>query len=261
MYGLKPVPFKKASSHADTKARTCCQSFTACWVGFGRGASMQTPANAPEPLRMSRQKVENRVLSRRSLLKTLGLTPLILRSAPLHGFLPGFPGTSVSGFPLSDIRLIPHYPARSPLEDVLRLVAPGSDEYVTEKYAFEIGGLLQQWSRTLEASATDFSALAELVSSSIEASPLVPESELTLRSGNGLECKKRRFGGRVVAGRERFLEQIRTWLGPAARVETAEFEITRIEEVASTPLTVRLDIRYDLVFERGDKRREERVGL
>src|ERR1700733_7149390 len=110
---------------------------------------------------MSRQKVENRVLSRRSLLKTLGLAPLILRSAPLYGspFFPGFPGTSVSGFPLSDVRLTPHYPARSPLEDVLRLVAPGADEFVTEKYAFEIGTLLDQWSKALRASATDFSAL------------------------------------------------------------------------------------------------------
>jgi Flp pilus assembly protein TadD/peroxiredoxin len=216
---------------------------------------------------MSLHKAENRVLSRRSLLKTMGLAPLILRSAPLHGssflpgFFPGFPGTSVSGVPLSDVRLIPHYPARSPLEDVLRLVPPGTDEYATEKYASEIGVLFQRWSRTLKASAADFSALAELVSPSIEASPLVPESEFTLRSGNGIDCKKRRFGGPVGGGRERFMEQIRTWLGPAARVETAEFEITRIEEVASTPLTVRLDIRYDLVFERSDELREERVGL
>jgi Flp pilus assembly protein TadD/peroxiredoxin len=217
---------------------------------------------------MSRQKIENRVLSRRSLLKTMGLAPLILRCAPLHGssffgspFFPGFPITSVGAFPFSDVRLIPHYPARSPLEDVLRLVAPGSDEYVTEKYAFEIGLLLQQWSRTLKASAADFSALAGLLSPSIEASPLVPESELTLRSGYGIDSKKRRFGSKVAGGRERFMEQIRTWLGPAAQVETAEFEITNIDEIASTPLTVRLDIRYDLVLQHGDERREERVGL
>jgi Flp pilus assembly protein TadD/peroxiredoxin len=237
-------------------------------AGLSRGASMQTPANPPEPLRMSRQKIENRVLSRRSLLKTMGLAPLILRCAPLHGssffgspFFPGFPITSVGAFPFSDVRLIPHYPARSPLEDVLRLVAPGSDEYVTEKYAFEIGLLLQQWSRTLKASAADFSALAGLLSPSIEASPLVPESELTLRSGYGIDSKKRRFGSKVAGGRERFMEQIRTWLGPAAQVETAEFEITNIDEIASTPLTVRLDIRYDLVLQHGDERREERVGL
>ncbi len=52
------------------------------------------------------------------------------------------------GFKLAfaDVRLTPHYPTKSPLEDVLRLVAPGSDEYVTERYAFEIGAQLNQWS-------------------------------------------------------------------------------------------------------------------
>ncbi len=121
------------------------------------------------------------------------------------------------------------------MEDVLRLVAPGSDEYVTEKYAFEIEVLLKQWSRTLKASAADFSALAELLNPSIEAPTLVPETELTLRSGNGIDCNRRRFSSKVVAGRERFLEQIRAWLGPVSRVETAEFEITGIEEVTQHP--------------------------
>ncbi len=100
-------------------------------------------------LGMSRQKNENRFLSRRSLLKTMGLAPLVLRTAPLHGssffvwISRGFRSEHSQAFPLSDVRLTPHYPARSPLEDVLRLVAPGSDEFVTEKYAFEIEVLLQ----------------------------------------------------------------------------------------------------------------------
>ena len=204
---------------------------------------------------MSRHKNEDPFLSRRSLLKTLGLAPLILRIAPLHGssFLFPFPPAAASekpAFPLSDVRLTPHYPARSPLEDVLRLVAPGSDEYVTEKYAFEIEALLEQWGHSLRASASDLSALAKLLDPSIEASAMVPETELTLRAGNGIECTRRRFSSHVAPGRERFLDQVRAWLGPVSRVETAEFEITSIEEISRTPLAVRLDIRYDLVLQR-----------
>ena len=214
---------------------------------------------------MSRHKNEDRCVSRRSLLKTMGLAPLILRTAPLYGssFWFGFPSiltTENRDFPLSDARLIPHYPARSPLEDVLRLVVPGSDEYVTEKYAFEIEVLLKQWSRTLKASAADFSTLAELLNPAIEGPTLVPEAEVKLRTGNGIDCTRRRFSSKVVAGRERFIEQIRAWLGPVSRVETAEFQITGIEEVTSAPLTVRLDIRYDLVLQRRNEQREERVG-
>src|SRR6202789_1334785 len=122
---------------------------------------------------MSCHKNEDRLLSRRSLLKTMGLASLVLRPAPLHGWpsafgLPTAFATELAAFPLSDLRLTPRYPARSPLEDVLRLVAPGSDEYVTEQYAFEIQTILEQWSRTLKTSAHDFSALAKSLSSSIE---------------------------------------------------------------------------------------------
>jgi Flp pilus assembly protein TadD/peroxiredoxin len=162
--------------------------------------------------------------------------------------------------PFSDVRLTPHYPAASPLEDVLRLVAPGSDEYITEKYAFEIESLLKQWSQALKASVRGLSALAKSLNPSIEASPLVPAKEITLRAGDGIDIARRLFAGNVVRGRERFLQEIRTWLGEVSGVETAEFEITSIEEIASAPLTVRLDIRYDIVAKRNDERREERVG-
>ena len=85
----------------------------------------------------------------------------------------------------------------------------------------------------------DLSALAKSLDPSIEASPLVPAKEITLRAGNGITIARRLFDGKVVPGRERFLQEIRAWLGQVSRVETAEFEITGIEEIASAPLTVR----------------------
>src|ERR1700692_2057243 len=88
-------------------------------------------------------------ISRRNLLKNMGLAPLLLRSAPLFGtsFLFAGPenGTNrQAAFPFADNRLFPHYPVQSPLADVLKLVAPGSDQYVTEKYAFEIESALKR---------------------------------------------------------------------------------------------------------------------
>jgi Tfp pilus assembly protein PilF/peroxiredoxin len=212
---------------------------------------------------MSLHKTEDRFLTRRSLLKTMGLAPLLLRPAPFHGsslVIPWSLATEKSAFGFSDVRLTPHYPAKSPLEDILRLVAPGSDAYVTEKYAFEIGTLLQQWSEALKASVTDFSAIARSLDSGLEATSMVTEKEVTLRTGSGIDCVRRRFAGHAVSGRERFLEQFRLWLGQVSRVETAEFEITSIEEIAGAPLAVRLEIRYDLVASRSNGQREERVG-
>ena len=69
--------------------------------------------------------------------------------------------TAAPEFGLSDVRLLPHYPAQSPLADVLRLVSPGSDEFITEKYAFEIESLLETWGLELKKSPSDMIATSE----------------------------------------------------------------------------------------------------
>ena len=214
---------------------------------------------------MTRYQSENLPFSRRRLLKSLGLAPLLFYPTPFYAS-PFFFGSSKtvpgsdSNFPFADIRLTPRYPAKSPLEDILRLVTPGSDEYITEKYAFEIGAQLDGWKRALEASAHDLSVVARSLDPSIEAASFVQVEKKTLRSGDGIDVVRARFGSNVAPGRGRFLQELQGWLGQFSRVETAEFEITSIEVVANTPLTVRLDIRYDIVGVRGDQRREERVG-
>ena len=213
---------------------------------------------------MPQPKDEAWSISRRAILKSMGLVPLLLRPAPFFGAPLGY-GTPVSRgqkpeLPFSDVRLTPHYPVESPLADVLRLVLPGSDDYVTEKYAFEIELTLKQWSNALKTSVRDISTLAEFLDSSIEASTLIPSKESTVRSGYGVEVLKRQFAAGVILGNNRFLESLQAWLGKFTRIETAEFEIYGIEEIASAPLSVRLGIRYDIVGNRGDERREERVG-
>jgi hypothetical protein len=64
----------------------------------------------------------------------------------------------------------------------------------------------------------------------------------------------------MVLGRDRFLDGFRGYLHGLARMDTAEFEIVAIEQISGVPLSVRAQIRYDLVAVRQDERREERVG-
>src|ERR1700749_1032553 len=155
---------------------------------------------------MPRHSRENHGLSRRTLLKGLGFAPVLLRPSPLYGYslLLGpsdVPGHQDPAFPFADIRLTPHYPAKSPLEDVLRLVAPGSDEYRTEKYAFEIEAVLKQWSNALKAPAPDFAALAKSLDLMIEATRLTTAKETTLRAGDGIDIVRRSFVSGLVSGR------------------------------------------------------------
>ncbi len=231
--------------------------------GPGRGAMLafSHPAEHTEPSRMSPPKTENQFLSRRALLKNMALAPLLFRAAPLHGsFLFLGPAEAAPEFGLSDVRLLPHYPAQSPLADVLRLVSPGLDEFITEKYAFEIESLLETWGLELKKSPSDMIPLAKILDASIMASSLVPGSETTVRSGPSLKVLRRKFGPATASARERFLNEVQSWLGPLSEIETAEFEITAIEVLGQAPLKVRAEIQYDIVGTRSQSEREERVG-
>jgi tetratricopeptide (TPR) repeat protein len=192
----------------------------------------------------------------------MGWAPLVLRAAPLHGSasLLGISGVDSTASPLFDVRFSPRYPAKSPLEDVLRLVAPGSDEFVTEAYASEIGKILETWSHSFTAPIRNLSALESSIDPGIEATSLLSAKEIALRTGDAISVVKRTFGPKAVSGRERFLEELKGWLGHISRVETAEFDITGIETLTNEPPAVRLQIRYDLVSQRVDGQIEERVG-
>ncbi|HUY80934.1 MAG TPA: FG-GAP-like repeat-containing protein [Acidobacteriaceae bacterium] len=170
------------------------------------------------------------------------------------------PATRDPALPFADIRLTPHYPQKSQLADILRLVAPGSDGYPTEKYASEIESLLHAWGHGLKASVRDSQPLEKFLNPSVVASPLSSVRETKLRNGYGVDIVKRQYDSAPVAGRARFLSGIQTWLGHAARVETAEFQIYSIEQIGDSPLAVRTQTRYDLVTSFHDGHREERVG-
>jgi Flp pilus assembly protein TadD/peroxiredoxin len=210
---------------------------------------------------MSLPKTENQSLSRRTLLKNMAMAPLVLRAAPLRPSSLFFASaSSTPELELSGVRLKPHYPEQSPLADVLRRVPPGADEFLTEKYAVEIESLLREWGQDLKRSSRDMGRLAGLLDASIAASPLLSASETTLRSGPALNISRKKFGPAGATGREQFLKQVEGWLRPLRQIETAEFEMTAIEEVGNSPLTVRAEIRYDIVGKRDSGLREERIG-
>ncbi len=154
--------------------------------------------------------------SRRAFLRGMRWAPVLFLPAPIRAsaFRPPFstPAGGAPPFPLSDSRLAPHYPAKSPLDDVLRLVAPGADEYITEKYAFEITRLLDEWGAGLRAVPSAPGTIGKFVDPSIRATSLGLVQETRVRSANGIEVVRRRFAASVVAGRDRFLTGIKSLL-------------------------------------------------
>src|SRR5580704_4060484 len=214
---------------------------------------------------MARRKDLEHSFSRRAFLGRMRWAPILFLPAPLQarafGSLLGeTPGEGTPSLDFADLRVRPHYPTNSPLDAVLAKVTPGTDAFVTEKYAFEIQRLLEEWSRGLRAGPPASRVLAKFLDASLEACSLVPSQQTSLRSEYGIDVFRRRFATNGVLGRERFLEEMERYLASMPHLDTAEFEITRIEEMAGSPPLVRVAIRYELVGTGTDARREQRVG-
>ncbi len=190
--------------------------------------------------------------------------PVLFLPAPVFGspfrYFPALPADNSSSFPFADSRLTPHYPAKSPLDDVLRLVLPGSDEYVTEKYASEIIQLLAEWSAAIRATSSPSAVFAKFLHGAVEFTSLHPNEEIKLRSGNGVDVFRRKFANQTVLGRERFLADVKTYLAGMSRIETAEFEVIGIQQTADASPALNVAIRYDFVGTLPGNGREEHVG-
>src|SRR5271165_3504178 len=104
---------------------------------------------------MPHRKNESPAVSRRIFLRQMQWAPVLFLPAPIRrslswsGLRP-FTSDQISQFPFADFRLTPHYPAKSPLDGILRLATPGTDEYVVEGYVSELMGLLEEWSQDLK---------------------------------------------------------------------------------------------------------------
>ena len=191
--------------------------------------------------------------------------PLLFLPAPLQARAPRSlpeqtPGAPHPSLDFAELRVRPHYPANSPLDEVLGKVTPGTDAFVTEKYAWEILRLLEEWSRELRDWPRAFRVFWKFLDPSLEACSLVPSEQINLRSGDGIDVFRNRFPTGVAPGRERFLQEMERYLASMPRLDTAELEITGIEEMAGSSPLLRVEIRYDLVGGGTDATREQRVG-
>jgi tetratricopeptide (TPR) repeat protein len=195
--------------------------------------------------------------------------PAALGFLPRLAIQPGY-GSSLAVSP--DYRLTPHYRAQPPLEDVLRMVEPGFDAFITEKYAEQIEAILANWSAGLERVPADFAPIEACLSAGFMGSILQPSVLEEKRSDKNLTVWRGRFsagsnGGQRSLGREAFREQLRGLLYSSPRHEvtssqflTAEFKLTAITAGDSPASRLQTRIRFDLVQTGARFHRYERVG-
>jgi Flp pilus assembly protein TadD/peroxiredoxin len=136
----------------------------------------------------------------------------------------------------------------------------GSDEFVTEKYVFEIELKLREWSASLIRSVRDLNPLTKLLDHSITATSFTPFRQTMLRNTQGIEVRRIEFASEMIVGSDEFIKQLRDYFQPASRILTAQFDVISLEEISSSPLDLQVGIRYDFVFEVEGTRREGRIG-
>jgi Flp pilus assembly protein TadD/peroxiredoxin len=204
-------------------------------------------------------------LSRRTFLKGMQLAPALFLPAPLR--ILGWPLDSsmrsslARDFLFADLRITPRYPASNPLDEVLRQVVPGGDEYPTEKYAFEILAVLGECSKALKMPATELgSVVGKFIDPGLKATPLAASEQTAVRSKYGIDVWLRKFPTELVSGRAHFLDQFTRYRDEFSKLDTVEFEITAIEQIKDSPLTVRAELRYEFVGALKSGAREQRIG-
>jgi len=203
--------------------------------------------------------------SRRTFLKQLAWAPMAFLPAPLRGTvarsrLGEFSATRIPHFPVADAGFLPHYPANSSIDALLRFAEPGTDEYIAEGYAAQIMNLLAAWSEELRSGVRRISTLRTCVRPSIAFSSFAAQRETRIRSGAGVEVLRREFCSQSMSGHDRFLDGITNYFADLRSIETADFEIYSSRQEEGVPLTVAADIRYEIVGVRTDDSRESRTG-
>ncbi len=207
----------------------------------------------------------SRRVSRRALLRNMRWAPTLLLPAPFHSspfdfLVPGRVTDALESFRFADFRLTPHYPTRSPLEDVLKLVEPGLDGYLVEKYAAEITSLLNRWSVDLKAGSSAQATPASFIRPSIEFNEIASAQEKSVRNATGIDTRTRRFSTSLSTGRDSFLAVMKRYLSTFSSIVTAEFEIIHLKQLSLTPLRLAAEVCYTFVGILSNGEREERIG-
>ena len=156
--------------------------------------------------------------------------------------------------PLVDagFHLHPHYRAETPLDATLRKTKAGFDDFVTEQYHDQIAAIIGEWRENLVDSIEKI-----LAPDFLGASPQPAESRI-VRPGSALEVRRVTFSQQPILGRDAFIRELRSSFSSFTTIQTAEFQITRIE--AQSDGVLRTRVRYELVGPGVGFHREQRVG-
>ena len=146
---------------------------------------------------------------------------------------------------------------KTPLDATLLKAKSGYDQFVSEKYADQIGTILTKWSSGLRQSPLNLVAIEQALAADISGFSLVAPESKELRSGV-VEVQQKIFSQAVSLSREAFVAELRSVMASFSRIITADFQITRID--VQDDQSIQTLLLYELVGSGSGFHREQRVG-
>jgi Flp pilus assembly protein TadD/peroxiredoxin len=142
------------------------------------------------------------------------------------------------------------------------LIEPGSDEFITEKYAFALEDVLGQWGESLISPAPGVNARGIAFAPELQATGLSHATATPLRhSSHGpISSERVSFPAAEKLSAAAAEEHLKKYLATLGKLEIAELRISGIEVVAETPLRVWTAVQYLLVGAPAEGVREQRTG-
>ncbi|MGH9454350.1 MAG: FG-GAP repeat domain-containing protein, partial [Terriglobia bacterium] len=171
--------------------------------------------------------------------------------------------TPPAGATCDDGRLHPRFRLPSPLADILDKVDSAKDSFPSEMYATQLEQVLAKWTRALLASPADLTAIRECLRAALTASPLDAPARRQLRKEADFEIEHRAFAKAVPFEPGAFIQQLGKYLEveTGAKLLVAEFKLTEINLLSSSPLHASTQVRYDLVASGNGYHRQEKIGF
>ena len=148
----------------------------------------------------------------------------------------------------------------------MRQVQTGLDDFITEKYADQIGAILADWSASLLKSSQQTVVFGRSLAPEFSGTAPRPAESRVVRSGPTLEVRQNKFAAQSTITRDAFLSEFQSSLSVFSKIVTAEFQITSIHlnsSAGTNPpqrLSLQTRVRYEIAGTGADFYREQRIG-
>lgn len=166
--------------------------------------------------------------------------------------------SSRSGSLSREYYLSPDYPATSSVDQVIGRVTPGSDEFVTEKYAAQLSERLNELSTALKKNPKNASEVARLLAAEFRSSRLIPVLEVPTETKTELDIFQGEFETNLEVNAETFPAQFVALVADYKEINVADFEIVAMAAEGNDEARTTVD--YELVGNGKDRGRLAKKG-